>query len=190
MASAHALGEVGLEPEGRTICFETRSGRLRATRRADRVELELPADPITTDQSLPGLEAALFGQAVVRSGCSRSFAVAELESEAAVRAARPDRELLCTLPRKVVVITAPAEEAGVDYVVRCFGPSLGIDEDPVTGSAHCVLGPYWAERTGRDRLVAVQASARGGRLWVAVGDGTVGVAGRATTVLSGTVVSP
>ena len=190
LASAHALGELGLEPEGRTISFGTRSGRLRATRRADRVELDLPADPISSDESVPGLEAALSGPAVVRTGCSRTFVVAELESEAAVRAVHPDLELLRTLPRQIVLVTAPAEEAGIDYVLRCFGPSLGIDEDPVTGSAHCVLGPYWAERTGRDQLVAVQASARGGRSWVAVGDDTVGVAGRATTVLSGTVVVP
>jgi PhzF family phenazine biosynthesis protein len=189
LASAHALGEAGLAPEGRTIRFHTRSGVLGATRSGERIELELPIDPVSP-AGFPVLEAALAPLDVVATGCSHLYVIAELGSAAAVRAARPDLAALRTLPGNALVVTAPAEERGVDYVLRCFGPKVGIDEDPVTGSAQCALGPYWAERTGHRSLVAVQASARGGRLWVEVGEGTVSVGGRATTVLRGTVTAP
>lgn len=190
LATAHTLREAGKTPDGQTIEFHTRSGILRATPRGTRIELEFPITPLTVIEPPAALESALAPLRIVASGRSSLVVVAELESESAVRAANPNLEDLRALPDTAVLVTALSDEDGVDYVLRCFGPNVGIDEDPVTGSAQCALGPYWADRFGRPSLVAVQASARGGRLWVEVGETSVGIRGEATTVFRGTVVVP
>src|SRR5262249_29699020 len=108
----------------------------------------------------------------------------ELTDARAVAAVRPDFRALRVIPTRGVIVTAGGGD-GVDFVSRFFGPAVGIDEDPVSGSAHCLLGPFWAARLGRSTLRAAQLSARGGRLTVEVGPQTVRLTGAAITVVRG-----
>jgi len=108
-----------------------------------------------------------------------------LPDEATVRRLAPDFGLLRQVPARGVIVTAPSSTPGIDFVSRFFGPAVGIDEDPVTGSAHCVLAPFWCGRLGRNELVGYQASARGGTVGVRLAGQRVMIAGRAVTVLRG-----
>jgi PhzF family phenazine biosynthesis protein len=184
LAAAHALREWGLVATGATVRFHTRSGVLGALLEGDLIELDFPASAPSA-VVLPDVLGALEGQVV---GAWRGgFLLLELADEAAVRAFVPDLDALGRLPDHAVVVTAPADDPALDYVLRMFGPKVGIDEDPVTGSAQCTAGPFWADRWGRTVLEAAQVSARGGRLRVTVDGGRVRIAGRAVTVLHGTV---
>jgi PhzF family phenazine biosynthesis protein len=185
LASAHVLWEAGRLPSEVRAHFETRSGVLTAARAGDDVELDFPADPVTPTDPDPGLLDALgVEDAVASSG--RIGWLLELADEAAVRAVRPDFTRLAAFD--LAVLTARADAPAYDFVSRCFGPKFGIDEDPVTGSAHCALGPYWAERLADTELTGYQASARGGMVHVRVdGDRTV-LGGRAVTVTRGELV--
>jgi predicted PhzF superfamily epimerase YddE/YHI9 len=116
--------------------------------------------------------------------------MAVFETAAEVRALRPDFAAMATLDTFAVIATAPGDEEGVDFVSRFFAPRAGINEDPVTGSAHCTLVPYWAARLGRTELAARQLSARGGELACTLRGDRVGVAGRAVEYLSGTIDVP
>jgi len=200
LAAAHALGGWGRCADGALIRFSSRSGILTARRSGDRVELEFPADPATATALPVVLEGVLHGPdgarlrpvAAARSG---HFLVLELPDAPSVQAAAVDLAAVSSLPDQALILTAPGPGAGsgtgtaaaADYVLRVFGPRVGIDEDPVTGSAQCTLGPYWAERLGRASLTAAQVSARAGRLEVTVAGDRVGIAGRAVTVLRGSV---
>jgi PhzF family phenazine biosynthesis protein len=106
-----------------------------------------------------------------------------LRDEAAVRQVEPGFRALRAIDARGVIVTAPADEPGVDFVSRFFAPAAGVDEDPVTGSAHCCLAPFWADRLGRDRLVARQVSERAGELRVTLNGDRVRIAGRAVTVM-------
>jgi predicted PhzF superfamily epimerase YddE/YHI9 len=165
--------------------FETRSGVLTATRAGDDVALDLPADPVVpAEPERDLLEAVGLRDAVASTG--RIGWVLEVADARAVRDARPDFARLATFD--IAVLTARADDPAYDFVSRCFGPKFGIDEDPVTGSAHCALGPYWAERLGKTELIGYQVSARGGVVRVTVdGDRTV-LGGRAVTVSRGELV--
>ncbi len=188
LASAHVLWETGQLPPTAAAAFDTRSGRLAARRvDPDWIELDLPALPAVVGDAPGGLLAALGlvpGQ-VRAVGRSRMDVLVELASEAEVAALEPDFAALRVVPTRGVIVTAAAEEGGVDLVSRLFAPAAGVDEDPVTGSAHCVLGPWWSTRLGRSELAARQISRRGGELRLVVGPDRVGVAGRAVTVLRG-----
>lgn len=183
LASAHALWHAGrLPPEARAR-FHTRSGPLRAVRADDLVWIDLPALPPTSQEtSLPGLTEALGAEprGVYRS---RFDVLVELDDADAVRALRPDPAALARLAARGVIVTAHADEPGTDFVSRFFAPSVGVPEDPVTGSAHCVLAPFWARRLGRPTLTARQVSPRGGTLRLRLEDGRVHLGGRAVTVL-------
>lgn len=186
LASAHVLfagGERGAR-------FLTRSGELRAARRGAWIELDFPALPVRQATAPPGLEEAL-GLAPVSFGRSRFDGVAELESEGAVRGLRPDFAALRALDLRGLIVTSRgAASSGYDFVSRCFFPAVGIDEDPVTGSAHCALAPYWAARLGHDEMTAYQASARGGVVRVRLAGERVFLRGRAVTVLEGELLAP
>ena len=130
----------------------------------------------------PGLEAAL-GASPVFVGKSRFDLLVELADEEILRGLRPARDALLEIPTRGVITTAVAEpRSGVDFVSRFFAPAAGIEEDPVTGSAHCVLGPYWAGRLGRHELLGYQASRRGGTVGVAMNGSRVVLSGQAVTV--------
>ena len=182
LAAAHTLWEAGLLARRETARFHTLSGLLTAARRGEDIELDFPATPDQPAETPPGL-AEILGAKVVNFRGSRFDHLAELESEDIVRSLRPDFTRLKALPVRGVMVTSRASMPGFDFVSRFFGPAVGIDEDPVTGSAHCCLGPYWSKRLGRSEMLAYQASARGGVVGVKVMEDRVRLSGQAVTVL-------
>lgn len=194
LASAHALWEEGLVPRDAEITFHTQSGPLRATRGVGGITLDFPAIAAIEKTVPPELEAAL-GARVVAFGEAATKLVAELADEESVRQLKPDfPALLAALPHQGVIVTARgAGEASspeyFDFVSRFFAPRLGINEDPVTGSAHSVLAPWWQGKLGKSEFRARQLSARGGTLTVRIAkvgaDTRVFLTGHAVTVARG-----
>jgi len=198
LASAHALWESGRVAAGGEIRFHTLSGVLTAMRTADAagaawIELDFPAQPAVQQDPPHGLLAAL-GVEARWVGTNGTDWLVEVASEAAVRSARPDLAAVARMPARGVIVTAVAEgrdgegkdgQAGADFVSRFFAPAVGVDEDPVTGSAHCCLAPFWAARLGRTSLTGYQASPRGGHVRVELAGDRVRLAGQAVTVLRG-----
>jgi PhzF family phenazine biosynthesis protein len=187
LASAHVLWETGrLAPEQQAR-FHTRSGLLTAERQGDWIELNLPATASEPADAPPELIRALGITPRSVSREPRHWLV-EVESEQTVRELRPDFGLLKQAPLEGVIVTSRASSAGFDFVSRFFAPQIGIDEDPVTGAAHCTLGPFWQTRLGQDRFTAYQASARGGVLRVQMAGERVRLSGQAITVMRGELV--
>ena len=189
LASAHQLWESGrLSPES-TARFHTLSGILTAKKHGDWIEMDFPATPAAPAVAPEVLIQAL-GLTPKSVGKTKYDFLAELESEAEVRALAPDFQLLKKLSQRGCIVTAPASESEekYDFVSRYFAPAYGIDEDPVTGSSHCALGPYWAHRLDRGDLVGFQASARGGMVRIRIDGERVALSGRAVTVLQGELV--
>lgn len=186
LASAHVLWENGRLKREETIHFETRSGLLQATWKDDLIEIELPIPPPVEEVDLPdGLCDALGAQPVrfTRCGIRHIF---EVCSEEVVRRMDPDFHRLRKFPLRSMVVTSLASpKAEYQIVSRCFAPWVGVDEDPVTGAAHCCLAVYWTPRLGQDRFVAYQASARGGVIRVRLSDKRVFLSGGAVTIASG-----
>lgn len=184
LASAHVLwerGELRLSEQAR---FHTRSGLLTAERRGEWIELNFPAEPEQPAPTPAGLEQAL-GTTALYVGKNRFDYLVEVDSEETVRSLRPDMALLGEIPARGIMVTARATSPGWDFVSRFFGPQSGVSEDPVTGSAHCCLGPYWAKKLGKREFVAYQASARGGVVRVRLEGNRVRLGGQAVTVLRG-----
>lgn len=184
LASAHLLWEEGHLDAAEMATFHTRSGVLSAKRQGDMIWLDFPATPARPVPMLPDLERAV-GASIKNLGRTAFDYLIELESEAAVRTLEPDLTLLARLPVRGVVVTALSGDGRHDFVSRFFAPRLGIPEDPVTGSAHCGLGPFWAARLGRNELTGYQASPRGGTVLVRVAGDRVHLGGQAVTVLRG-----
>jgi len=191
LASAHIIYDKGIVPPGIPISFNTLSGELKASKRGEFIELDFPAQPGRQARALPGLEKAL-GVRPKYVGVNRGlYYLVEVGSERAVRDLDPDMGLLRKISGKGgksmhgVIVTSRASSKGYDFVSRFFAPAMGIDEDPVTGSAHCYLGPFWKERLGRDSFTAYQASKRGGTVKVTVHEDRVLLGGKAATVLEG-----
>ncbi|MGH9484053.1 MAG: PhzF family phenazine biosynthesis protein [Terriglobales bacterium] len=186
LASAHAIWEEGLAKRDAELRFHTQSGVLTAVARADWIELDFPAKAERKATAPEELEAAL-GVRPKYVGRNQFDYLVELESEATVRAVQPNHALLRQLKVRGVMITARGEDGVYDFVSRFFAPGSGVDEDPVTGSAHCCLAPHWAKRLGKSDMVAYQASARGEVVRVGVRGERVKLAGQAVTVLRGTL---
>ena len=182
IASSHVLWEDGHLPPGKQACFHTRSGLLLADRRGDWIELDFPAKVATPIEPPPGMIAALGVQAVNVARNQFDYLV-ELASEEEVRSAEPDFTSLRKVGARGVIVTSRASAPGFDFVSRFFAPGSGIDEDPVTGSAHCALGPYWSKLFGKPELMAYQASARGGVVRVRLEGDRAILGGQAVTVL-------
>jgi PhzF family phenazine biosynthesis protein len=184
LASAHVLWESGTIKTGQPVRFHTRSGVLTARQDAGLVELDFPSLAESAATAPPSLLAAL-GVEPGYVGVFGGRYLLLVESEATVRRLKPDFPALRAMPGRGVVVTSRSDGPDHDFVSRYFAPWVGIDEDPVTGSAHCCLGPFWGARLGKDRLTAVQASARGGVIQVRLQGERVGLGGRAVTVLRG-----
>lgn len=187
LASAHVLWEDGHLSADTSAHFHTRSGLLTATRLDAWICLDFPAlapEPTTAPEAL--LQALHVTSLYV--GKNRSSYLVEVVTEEIVRTLQPDFTLLQTLPVQGVMVTSRATSAGFDFVSRYFAPRAGVPEDPVTGSAHCCLGPYWSQRLKQDTLTAYQASARGGVVRVQVRGTRVVLSGQAVTVLRGELV--
>jgi PhzF family phenazine biosynthesis protein len=185
LASAHALRERGAVDGATPLTFHTRSGPLRAAFAGDTIELDFPADPVVPGPVPPSL-ADQWPGLVVASGRSGFFTFVVVSSADAVGAYEPALAAIAASGDRALLLTAAAApDSGADYVLRVFGPSVGIDEDPATGSAQCAAGPYWAAVLGREELVARQLSRRGATLYVRPDADRVRIAGHATTVLTG-----
>jgi PhzF family phenazine biosynthesis protein len=191
LATAHVLWEDGHLPVEQMARFQTRSGLLTARRGPDGIELDFPCEPIQTESATPDEWAVLRAAipAPIRfAGRNRLDLLVELETEAEVRALQPDIRRLEQIPVRGIIVTSRAAEPDYDFVSRFFAPRVGVDEDPVCGSAHCCLGPFWQERLGRSALTARQVSRRGGVVKVRVEGSRVALIGRAVTVLRGELV--
>jgi PhzF family phenazine biosynthesis protein len=184
LASAHILWETRILAWHYEARFHTLSGLLTATRIADGIEMNFPATRQEPAEPPPELIKSL-GVEPWYVGRSIFDYLVEVGSEDQVRSLKPDFALLRDIPIRAVIATSRAASPGFDFVSRFFAPSVGIDEDPVTGSAHCCLGPYWAEKLGKSQLFAHQVSARGGSLRVRVDGDRVHIGGQAVTVLRG-----
>lgn len=171
-----------IAPGREEVVFESASGPLGVRRDRGMYVLDLPARPAAPCEPPPALIEALGAHALTWLKARDYLGV--FRSEAEVRALKPDFAALAAFDK--VIVTAPGEES--DFVSRFFAPSIGIDEDPVTGSAHCTLTPYWAKRLGRPRLSARQVSARGGELLCEDRGARVSVAGRAVRYMEGTIL--
>lgn len=188
LASAHLLYEIGELPPTGTARFHTLSGLLTARLAEDRIEMDFPAEPVQPAPAPPSLIEAL-GVQPLYVGRNRMDYLVQLGSEAAVRSLSPDMAALASLDVRGVIVTSPADGRRYDFVSRFFAPAAGIAEDPVTGSAHCALGPFWAERLGKSKLEAYQASRRGGEMRVTLAGDRVLIAGQAVTVIRGELLA-
>jgi predicted PhzF superfamily epimerase YddE/YHI9 len=184
VASAHVLWQDGHLPPDAQARFQTRSGRLLADRRGDWIELDFPAKLAVPSDAPAGLFAALGcrARAVMRNQFDY---LVEFDSEAELRALAPDFTALKKIEARGVIATATASTEGFDFVSRFFAPAVGVDEDPVTGSSHCALAPYWGQRLGKTVMVGFQASARGGTVRVRLAGERVILGGQAVTVMAG-----
>ncbi|HZT41427.1 MAG TPA: PhzF family phenazine biosynthesis protein [Chthonomonadaceae bacterium] len=188
LASAHVLWEEGHLPAEETARFFTRSGLLTARRDGDWIVLDFPATPPTPTDAPPGLLESLDASPRYL-GRGRFDYLIELGSEAEVRALQPDFTRLGRLDVRGVIVTSRAENGPYDFVSRFFAPAAGVNEDPVTGSAHCCLAPFWGERLSKPKMLAYQASARGGVVRVELAGERVLLGGQAVTTLRGELLT-
>jgi PhzF family phenazine biosynthesis protein len=192
LAAAHFLWWFAAIPSSAALAFHTRkSGTLVAScLPSGEIELDFPAKPATPQAAAPaGMLAALGASAVAVAKNEFDYLV-ELESDAEVRQLTPDFAALATTECRGVIVTAPSSNPKYDFVSRFFAPQAGINEDPVTGSAHCCLSEYWGEKFGKDEMTGFQASERGGVVRVKRVSGRVKLIGRAVTVTSGQLLVP
>jgi PhzF family phenazine biosynthesis protein len=187
LASAHILWEQGFLPPGSPARFHTRSGLLRAVRKDSWIELDFPAEPEKQVEIPEGLFKA-FGTPAQYVGKNRFDFLLEFESADTIRNMSPDFSLLSKFSCRGFIVTSGADTSPYDFICRFFAPAAGVNEDPVTGSAYCCLGPYWAGKLGKKELTGYQASARGGDVKVGIGDDRVYIGGQAVTVMRGTLL--
>ncbi|HEY1250779.1 MAG TPA: PhzF family phenazine biosynthesis protein [Thermoanaerobaculia bacterium] len=191
LASAHVLWEEERLQPGETARFHTRSGLLTAVRRDGRIWLDFPALPETPAPAPEDLERAL-GAPILHFGVNPIDSLAEVDSEETLRGLRPDLVALRSLGGRGLIVTCRGRgdaSERYDFASRFFAPGAGIDEDPVTGSAHCCLGPFWGARLGKTELTGYQASARGGFVTVRNRGERVELGGNAVTVLRATLLA-
>lgn len=184
LASAHVLWQQGHVDHDQAIRFMTRSGVLTVTRRGEWIDMDFPTDPPQPCAAVPALEAAL-GVKAAETMRGRFDYLVTVADQNTLRRLAPDMQALARIETRGVMVTCAGSDA--DFVSRFFAPAAGIAEDPVTGSAHCCLGPYWQARTGKSALRAYQASPRGGWVHVQCRGERVLLAGQAVTVASGRV---
>ncbi|MEL7642621.1 MAG: PhzF family phenazine biosynthesis protein [bacterium] len=187
LASAHVLFSTGRAAVGQEVRFHTRSGILSAVENDGWITLNFPSRPVRTVAEPEGLKEAL-GLLPRYIGMGEDLLV-EVSSERLVRECTPDFARLKQIPVRGVILTARADTDGVDFVSRFFGPQVGINEDPVTGSAHTSLAPYWSEKLGKTDFTAWQISARGGVLKVSLLGDRVAISGQAVMVMQGELLA-
>jgi predicted PhzF superfamily epimerase YddE/YHI9 len=185
LATAHVITRI-LQPGRERVEFDSRSGTLTVTTDGDRLRLDFPILPVVPAGDRLDAVAGCFDHRPMEVHRNNSYIayLAVFESEAVIRKLKPDYLALANLDKDVIV-TARGEE--VDFVSRFFAPNHGIPEDPVTGSAHCLLTPYWAGVLGKTRFHARQVSPRGGDLWIQLAGERVCISGHSVCVLTGTM---
>lgn len=184
LATAHALWTSGVMPSAEPLRFHTKSGLLTCQHSGKLIELNFPATPSSPSVPPPDLIAAL-GAEPAYVGKSRFDYLVAYNSAETVRTLRPDYQKLGEVPCRGVIVTAPSDDPQYAFISRFFAPAVGVNEDPVCGSAHCALTPYWADRLGKQEFVAYQASARGGVLHLRLQGDRVTLGGQAVTVWQG-----
>jgi PhzF family phenazine biosynthesis protein len=188
LASAHVLWEEGHLAPDAPARFATKSGELTARKDGKWIQMDFPATPVAAVEAPEALIEAL-GVATRFVGKSRFDYLVEVDTEQAVRTLAPDVGAISRLPARGVIVTARADQPSLDFVSRCFYPAVGVPEDPVTGSAHCALGPHWQMQSGKNEFRAYQASERGGIVRVAVDGDRVLLGGEAVTVLRAEILA-
>jgi PhzF family phenazine biosynthesis protein len=184
LATAHILWEMGTAPADEKLSFHTRSGILHATNVGDWIELDFPASSVSAAECPSELTAALsLSTEPLFVGRSEFDFFVEIDSEQELRALRPDMGLIERVGARGVIVTSQTDGDEYHFLSRFFAPQSGVPEDPVTGSAHCSLGPYWGKKLGVQEMLAFQASSRGGEVRVRLGDDRVYLGGQAVTVL-------
>jgi PhzF family phenazine biosynthesis protein len=184
LAAAHVLWESGRVPGNDRIRFLTRSGALSASRSSRGITLDFPAIPPEPIAPIAGLDDAI-GAPILGTLCAGPDILVEIASPQALRELKPHAPAIEALRVRGLIVTAPSDEPGFDFLSRFFAPSSGVPEDPVTGSAHCALGPFWAQRLNRNTLTGYQASPRGGTVSVEIKDDRALLTGHAVTILEG-----
>lgn len=184
LAAARAMWETGVADSGKPIAFDTKSGKLTATSAGEWIELDFPSTPPEAIESTRVLADSL-GVPLSYVGRTRFDYLVLVSSERELRAITPDFAALKTLGTRGVIVTSPSADRQFDFVSRFFAPGAGIDEDPVTGSAHCALAPFWRERTGKSEMVGYQASSRGGVVRTRLAGDRVILGGQAVIVWTG-----
>jgi PhzF family phenazine biosynthesis protein len=182
LASAHVLWETGALRPGEEARFHTLSGLLTAGRHGDWIHMDFPATP-ESPASPPAELAKALGATPTYVGKDVFDYLVEVESEEVLRSLQPDCTLLSRLPVRGVIVTARSSSPAYDFVSRFFAPAVGVSEDPVTGSAHCCLAPFWAARLGKTEMVASQISLRGGEVRIRLVGDRVILGGQAVTVM-------
>lgn len=184
LASAHALWTESVVNADQPIRFHTKSGVLTCTQNGGFIELDFPATPAKEVEPPAGLFESLGIESAFVAKSKFDILVV-LESEQTVQSLSPDFARLGQIPVRGVIVSGQSDNPQFDFVSRFFAPCAGVDEDPVCGSAHCCLGPFWSERLGKSEMTAFQASARGGIVRVRVKDDRVILGGQAVTVMKG-----
>ncbi|HEY5975196.1 MAG TPA: PhzF family phenazine biosynthesis protein [Geobacteraceae bacterium] len=184
LAGAHLLWEQGIIPGDREVRFLSKSGVLTAVQKGEWIELDFPAQPCKPLSALFSLDE-LLGVPASLVGASRLDYLVEVADEETLRGLQPDLAGLARLSCRGMIVTSRSTKREYDFVSRFFAPGAGIPEDPVTGSAHCCLGPYWGARLGKTVMVGYQASARGGVVRVELAGDRVKLGGKAVTVVRG-----
>lgn len=187
LAGAHMLWEWEILKPDEQARFQTKSGLLTAEKKGGWIELDFPAEP-EKEAPLPPLLQKALEVAPKYVGKNRFDYLIEVESEAVLRAMRPDFALLATVPCRGVIVTSRSDSDSFDFISRTFAPRAGINEDPVTGSAHCCLGLFWKERLRQSTFLAYQASERGGVVRVRLAGNRVQLGGKAVTVSRGALL--
>jgi PhzF family phenazine biosynthesis protein len=188
LASAHVLWSEGHLPPDTEARFHTRSGLLTARQQADWIELNFPANPSTRITPSPQTLEALGHAGILEVWQNSLGYLVLMDSEATVRQLQPDFGQMADLPVHGVIITSAADRPPYDFVSRFFAPQIGVNEDPVTGSAHCCLAPFWRDRLGKSEFLAYQASARGGIVKARCEGDRVVLGGQAVTVMRGSLI--
>ena len=184
LASAHVLWSAGIHTSVEPIVFETRSGPLTCRRASRRIEMDFPATSVELQPPSPVLVAAL-GVSPIESGKTAFDEFVVVENPQTLRSMTPDFRSLAQVDTRGVIVTCRSDDPQFDFLSRFFAPAAGIDEDPVTGSAHCALGPYWAGVLGKEQLTGYQGSERGGVVSVHAAGDRVVLGGEAVTVWEG-----
>ncbi|MEM6254880.1 MAG: PhzF family phenazine biosynthesis protein [Cyanobacteria bacterium P01_D01_bin.156] len=184
LASAHVLWSEGHLSSSITARFQTKSGELRVTPKDNLLQMDFPVQPVYDAPISPALVAAMNHADIVHGARNDVNYLVELRSHQALANLTPDLDKIATLPYQGVIVTSRGE-APYDFISRYFVPSMGIAEDPVTGSSHCSLAPYWQAKLGKDKMLAYQASARGGELHVECTPDRILISGQAVTVMRG-----
>lgn len=187
LASSLVLARLGQLEDGGEVAFATRSGILRSRRQGNRYQLDFPATPAQAADAPAGLSEAL-GVVPAYVGRARFDYLVEVDSAATVRSLAPDMKQLAKVKCRGLIVTARSDDAQFDFMSRFFAPAAGVDEDPVTGSAHCCLAPHWGQRLGRSAMTGYQASARGGVVHVELRGDRVLLGGEGVIVAEGNLL--